>query len=206
MEVAARRPGRALPRRREKTGRGDALEVPLAAGLCDCLVYNSMDCPALAPRYHCLREIELERRKARALPLAFSYKQIKALLDPFYHTYACSDGRPFYVVAPCHAIHQKRCLEALGVYGAMVADGLPEGDVYAESEDWTGPDGSRANCVLGTYPISDPAWLIKIRGAMAAAFARSASRFPISSVYFWMSAESCACWSEGCHNAGDDTI
>ena len=64
------------------------------------------------------------------------YRQVQALLDPFYHTYRCGDGRPFYVVCPCHAIHQRRCLEALGVYGEMRAAGLPEGDVYADSAAW----------------------------------------------------------------------
>ena len=33
---------------REATGEGDALEVPLAAALCDALIYNSMDVPEVS--------------------------------------------------------------------------------------------------------------------------------------------------------------
>ena len=91
-------------------------------------------------------------------------------MDPFYHTYICKDGRPFYVVAPCHAAHQKRCLEALELYDGMVALGLPEGDVYANSDEWRDPAGKPANCILGTYPITDPAWIVRLRDAMKAAF------------------------------------
>ena len=51
------------------------------------------------------------------------------MLDPFYCTYTCKDDRPFYVVAPCHAIHQRRVLGALGLWEEMKAAGIPEGDV-----------------------------------------------------------------------------
>ena len=63
--------------------------------------------------------------------------QVKELLDPFYHTYVCQDGRSFYVVAPCHHIHQQRVLEALGVWHDMLKHNLPVGhNVYAESDEW----------------------------------------------------------------------
>ena len=84
------------------------IKVPLAAALCDALIYNSMDIPDLPARYVTVREKEIARRRAAGEPMAFKYAQIKELLDPFYHTYICKDGRPFYVVAPCHEIHQRR--------------------------------------------------------------------------------------------------
>ena len=167
-------------------GRGDALEVPLGAALCDALVFNSMDVPALPARYVTMREIEIAARRERGgggggpdggscsdgsgNEMNLTYPQIKELLDPFYHTYACADGRPFYVVAPCHALHQKRCLQALGIWEDMLRAGIPEGDVYAESEDWRDAAGNQVNMILGTYPITDPVWIVRLKEAMKRAF------------------------------------
>ena len=68
---------------------------------------------------------------------------------------------------PRVAVHQQRVLEALGVWDDMVAQRLPVGhDVYAESDDW----GEGINCVLGTYPLTDPVWIHRIKSAMKEAF------------------------------------
>ena len=95
---------------RESSGKGEALEVPLAAGLCEALVYNSMEVRDLPQRYLGLRNREIARRRERGQPMNLSYPAVKALLDPFFHTYTCRDGRAFYVVAVAHAVHQERCL------------------------------------------------------------------------------------------------
>ena len=64
-------------------------------------------------------------------------------------------------------MHQQRVLEALGVWDDMVAQKLPVGhDVYAESDEW----GEGINCVLGTYPLTDPVWIHRIKSAMKEAF------------------------------------
>ena len=152
--------------RRTVDGKGDRLEVPLGAALCDALVFNSMAVPDLPPRYLTMREMEIAERRARGDAMNMSYKQVKALLDPFYHTYTCKDKRPFYVVTPCHLQHQVRCLKALGIWDDMVALGLPTEDtnVYVESSHW------KANMVLGTYPLTDPVWIERLKHAMETAF------------------------------------
>jgi crotonobetainyl-CoA:carnitine CoA-transferase CaiB-like acyl-CoA transferase len=132
---------------KDRYGEGDVIEVPLATGLMECLVYNSLEILDVPERYKCVREREIERREEENLPMNLSYAAISKLLDPFYCTYFCKDGRPFYIVAPCHEIHQQRTLEALGIWEDMLAKGLPLGDVYARSKDW------EEDCVLGTYPI-----------------------------------------------------
>lgn len=149
---------------RDRNGVGDVIEVPLMSGLMDGLVYNSLDIAANPERYKCLREREIERRQDEGLPMHLSYDAITHLLDPFYCTYFCRDDRPFYVVAPCHAIHQRRVLQVLGIWEEMLAAGLPEGDTYADSDQW--PE----NCVLGTYPISSPKYISLLKKGMAAAF------------------------------------
>ena len=158
----------ALIGREGKQGQqGDVLEVPLGAALCDALVFNSMDIPSLPPRYFTMRELEIATNRKVGKTMDYNYRQIKALLDPFYHTYVCKDNRPFYIVAPCHVGHQTRALQALGIWEDMVALGLPteEGDVYADSSEW-----NDLNMVLGTYPLTDPVWIVRFKEAMQAAF------------------------------------
>jgi len=152
---------------RERHGCGEVIEVPLASALLDCLVYNSLEYGEVAERYKCVREREIERRVEHQLPMNLSYEELDALLDPFYRTYFCEDGRPVYIVAPCHTEHQKRTLQVLGLWDDLTADGLPVGDVYLDSEEW--PQG--AQCLLGTYPISSYYWMDKLTVAMTRAFA-----------------------------------
>ena len=98
-----------------------------------------------------------------------SYPAVKALLDPFFHTYQCRDGRAFYVVAVAHAVHQERCLKALGVWDALVQLGLPRGDCWRDSDQW------EQRCILGTFPLTDAHWIQTIKTHMAAAFLTKAS-------------------------------
>ena len=149
---------------RDRNGLGDVIEVPLTSGLMDGLVYNSIDIAELPERYKCVREREIERRQEENLPMNLSYDAITHMLDPFYCTYFCRDNRPLYLVAPCHAIHQQRVLEALGIWDEMVAAGLPQGDTYLHSDEW--PE----NAVLGTYPISSPKWIQLLKTRMNQAF------------------------------------
>jgi crotonobetainyl-CoA:carnitine CoA-transferase CaiB-like acyl-CoA transferase len=165
-------------------GDGDIMEVPLGAALCDALVFNSMDIPSLPPRYLTIRELEIATNRKLGKKMDYNYRQVKELLDPFYHTYICKDRRPFYIVAPCHAGHQTRALKALGIWEDMVALGLPteEGDVYAESNTWNKNSGSGSgsgngmNMVLGTYPLTDPVWIVRFKEAMKKAFLKKTAK------------------------------
>ena len=95
------------------------------------------------------------------------------LLTAYKHMNALQDGRPFYVVAPCHAMHQQRCLEAVGVWDEMTKADLPVGyDVYADSDEWD----EGITCILGTYPLTDPLWIDRIKNAMKKAFLQVRSK------------------------------
>jgi len=59
---------------REDHGLGDIIEVPLAAGLKESLVYNSMQVENVPERYKCVREREIERRIEENIPMDASYK------------------------------------------------------------------------------------------------------------------------------------
>ena len=81
----------------------------------------------LPSRYICERKREIDRRKKRGLPMNLTYDQVTDLLDPFYSVYECSDGRMFYLVAPCNETHQERTLKALGLWEEMSSRNIPQG-------------------------------------------------------------------------------
>ena len=152
-------------RARQRQGRGDCIEVPLAAALMEALAYNSMWLEDMPARYTSLREREIARRRAAALPMNLTHRELQSFLDPFYRTYLCRDGRPFYVVSVSHITHAERALKILGIWDELVAQGLPRGDPYAPIRDWPGGVDS----TIKAYPVTEP-WAGRISGRMAEAF------------------------------------
>ncbi len=141
---------------------GDHIEVPLASALFEGLVYNSQRIEDYPERYKSPREVELDRRGALGLPMDLDFAQLSELLDPFYRTYACADGRGFYVVAGSVASHPGRVLKTLGL-DELLAE-LPDFDAYLDSADWP------AGWSLRNYPVGDQD-RDRVATAMKAAFA-----------------------------------
>ena len=152
-------------RARLQHGHGDFIEVPLAAALMEALAYNSMWLEDMPKRYTSLREREIARRRAAALPMNLTHRELQSFLDPFYRTYLCRDGRPFYVVSVSHVTHAERALKILGVWDELVAAGLPRADPYRPIRDWPGGVDS----TIKAYPVTEP-WASRISGRMAEAF------------------------------------
>lgn len=133
---------------REQNGYGDHIEVPLATAVMEGLCYNSIEIDNLPERYLTQREREIQRRRDEDLPMDLSFDDLQELLDPFYRSYRCKDGRYFYVVCPSHRFHAKRCLQTLGIYDDLVAEGLEEQiDTYLPQSQWT------SDVSLGVYPL-----------------------------------------------------
>ena len=149
---------------RERTGLGDRIEVPLAAAVMEGLCYNSLKIENYPDRYKTQREQEIERRRTEGLPMDLSYEKLQELLDPFYRSYRCKDGRMFYVVCPSHKYHAKRCLQTLGLYDEFIAQGLTEEeDTYLPVGEW------RSNVSLGVYPLPKQ-WADRIAARMKEVF------------------------------------
>jgi crotonobetainyl-CoA:carnitine CoA-transferase CaiB-like acyl-CoA transferase len=128
------------------------------------LSYNSIKVDDYPVRYQTQREQEIERRRNEGMPMDMSYEALQEFLDPFYRSYMCGDGRMFYVVCPSHKNHAKRCLQALGVYDELVADGLrEEEDTYLPVSQWS------SDVSLGVYPLPK-FWADKIGSRMKDVF------------------------------------
>lgn len=152
-------------RDRDRHGAGERIEVTLAAALMEGLAYNSLWIENLPERYKSLREREIARRRAAGQPMNLTYEQLQAFLDPFYRTYRCRDGRPFYVVSGSHATHAERALKLLGIWDEMLAGGVPVVDPYRSAREW--PAGT--DCTLRAYPITEP-WAGRLTQRMAEVF------------------------------------
>ncbi len=148
---------------RQVTGLGDQIEVPLAAAVMEGLCYNSIKVSDMPERYLTQREVEIERRRVEGLPMNVSYEELQELLDPFFRSYMCKDGRMFYVVCPSHKNHARRCLEVLGLYDEMIEAGLQEEDTYKPQSEWV------SDTSLGVYPMPK-FWADKIAARMKEVF------------------------------------
>ena len=133
---------------RERTTRGDCIEVPVIAAMMEGLSYNSYVVDDLPERYKTMRELEIERRRSQQIPMDVSYADLQEYLDPFYRTYECAEGSKFYCVCPSHRTHAKRCLEVLGLYEELLAEGLPDiSDLHTPVSQWDGETS------IGVYPL-----------------------------------------------------
>ncbi|MGB0966260.1 MAG: CoA transferase [Litorivicinus sp.] len=149
---------------RQTTGRGDHIEVPIAAALMEGLSYNSYVIDGLPERYKTMREHEIEMRRQSGQAMDLSYDELQEYLDPFFRTYPCADGRFFYCVCPSHRNHARRALEVLDIYDELVALGLPEvDDLYLPCDEWEGETS------IGVYPLPQK-WAGIIAEKMKAAF------------------------------------
>lgn len=151
--------------KRQSTGFGDAIEVPLASALMEGLAYNSQYIDGYPERYKGHREKEIERRRARQLPMDMDYQALQEYLDPFYRNYRCKDGRFFYVVSASHKDHPVRILKLMGLWEQLQAQGLPQFSAYLDSSKW--PQGM--DSTLSNYPLSRH-WSAIISAQLKAAF------------------------------------
>eukprot|EP00933_Yihiella_yeosuensis_P061144 TRINITY_DN6396_c0_g1_i4.p1 TRINITY_DN6396_c0_g1~~TRINITY_DN6396_c0_g1_i4.p1 ORF type:complete len:1029 (-),score=186.45 TRINITY_DN6396_c0_g1_i4:249-3335(-) len=143
---------------------GESIEVPLASALLDTLVHNSLefDCP---DRYMSARQRFLAAAETctdtKAKMREMQYEDLEELMDPFYNSYRCSDGRPFYLVAPSHIRHQQNALRVLGLESDVAKIGIPLAKPYSH-------DGELVHGI-GAGQVGD-SWVVPLRKLMRRAF------------------------------------
>lgn len=138
---------------RQRTGRGDAIEVSLFGALMEGFSYNHVKVASLPTRYVDPRSLV----EASALPLPEA--QVQALIDPMYRAFQCADDVWFYIATPQHRGLIERLLRLLGLWDALLADGLPTDDPYLSTRDWK---DSAEGSILG-YPQLAQHWRHRIR-------------------------------------------
>ena len=150
---------------RQKTGRGDAIEVPLLDAMLEAsYVLGIHDLPQ---RYHLAEEYEYKRRLAHGEPLDMSYEEVLSLvsLDPFYRRYRCKDGRNYFVCCTGNKGHVERLLQGFGVWEELLAEGLPTHDTMTSSSNWL-PRGEGS---VYDWPLYDP-WASRIQDMLSERF------------------------------------
>ena len=125
---------------RESTGRGDIVEVPIAAAVMEGLVYNSMVFHDAPDRYTGRRWRELSRRLEAGEPLDMSWQQVHELRDPTYRNYRCADGRMFYNETVGIRRHVLDGLRLHGALDELVAEGMPLRETWESSKNWNEGD------------------------------------------------------------------
>lgn len=151
---------------RERSGTGDRIEVPLICAVMEALAYNSLLIEDIPPRYIGHRSREITRRRESGLPMDMPSLVVQDLQDPFYRNggFMCKDGRMFSIACSGHRVHNRRCLQALGLYDDLVAEGLAEeGNSYLPTREWA------TEVFVGLSPLPRE-WHDRITARMKAAF------------------------------------
>jgi crotonobetainyl-CoA:carnitine CoA-transferase CaiB-like acyl-CoA transferase len=158
---------------RQKTGRGDALEVPLLDAMLEAsYVLRLSD----LPQRHVQAEVaEYERRIAAGEPMDMTYEESLALvsLDPFYSRYRCKEGRKFFVCCTGNKAHVERLLKGFGLWDTLLAEGLPTHDPMTSSSTWR-PMGEGS---VYDWPFYGP-WAERVQELLA-------GRFPDKTALEW---------------------
>ncbi|MES0020899.1 CoA transferase [Mesorhizobium sp. M0036] len=118
--------------RRQKTGQGAALEVPLLNASMSAFGYMSLSIHDLPERY---QEIALKRFPE--MRTRDEYAAMRAIYDecgtPLYLNYRCADGRLLSICADLNRLHTDRAVRVLGLEKMLADLGFRRDDLYADS-------------------------------------------------------------------------
>ncbi len=130
---------------RQRTGRGQHLEVPLAdcvmaaMALLTCKIegqpsrYNfpTIDNAVLDLVFPALRELRGHLTEAHVARIS---EYVRGHANPTINFYECADGRILFVCAPDHVYQNRAFLQVIGVYDQVIAEGMVSGTPYVEHD------------------------------------------------------------------------
>ncbi|MXW90915.1 MAG: hypothetical protein F4Z47_03860 [Rhodospirillaceae bacterium] len=157
--------------RRQRTGRGQHIEVPLAdcvmaaMALLTCKIegqparYNfpPIDNAVLDLVFPALRDLRGGMTEDHVARIA---DYVRGHANPTINFYECADGRILFVCAPDHVYQNRAFLQALGVYDRVIAEGMVSETPYTEHDA-----GNNVNKAASLTP----AWRTRLIGLIAAA-------------------------------------
>jgi crotonobetainyl-CoA:carnitine CoA-transferase CaiB-like acyl-CoA transferase len=129
---------------RRRTGAGQRIEVPLADAVMSAMALLAADIEGQPTRYNMppieatmlevagpiLRDLADHLAPAHVARIAGYLKKFRL---PLFADYRCQDGRRLFVNATDHVHQTRACLEVLGLYDRLIAEGLVAGNPYADS-------------------------------------------------------------------------
>ncbi len=125
---------------RENTGRGELIEVPLAAAALSALAVINMkiegkparyDAPALTEReQHCVAQWRCDVREHGDVALAAIASGIVDQHQPATANYQAADGNWIYFVGSGHSTNSRKILQTLGIYDELISAGMVDLPVY----------------------------------------------------------------------------
>ena len=130
---------------RQRTGRGQHIEVPLAdcvmaaMALLTCRIegqpsrYNfpTIDNAVLDLLFPTLRDLRGHLTEENEAQVA---KFVQGHANPTINFYECADGRSLFVCAPDHVYQNRAFLQVLGVYDQVIAEGMVSETPYVEHD------------------------------------------------------------------------
>ena len=157
--------------RRQRTGRGQHIEVPLAdcvmaaMALLTCKIegqpsrYNfpPIDNAVLDLVFPALRDLRGGMSEDHVARIA---DYVRGHANPTINFYECADGRILFVCAPDHVYQNRAFLQAIGVYDRVIAEGMVSETPYVEHDA-----GNNVNKAASLTP----AWRKRLIGLIAQA-------------------------------------
>ena len=130
---------------RQRTGRGQHIEVPLAdcvmaaMALLTCKIegqpsrYNfpTIDNAVLDLVFPALRDLSGHLTEDHVAQVA---RYVQGHANPTINFYECADGRILFVCAPDHVYQNRAFLQVLGVYDQVIAEGMVSETPYVEHD------------------------------------------------------------------------